>query len=85
LHLSSDFEPLSSVLCGEWWNSLSSKRIFEEIDADHPASFYLTSDFPVFGHKLFELRDFVQTTSGLLANSLVCCSSVDIGDATNYF
>lgn len=60
LRLSSDFDPLSTVLCGESWNSLASKDIFEEIDADPPAPFYLTSDFPFFGHRLFELHDFVQ-------------------------
>jgi hypothetical protein len=60
MRLSSDFDPLLTVLCGEKWDSLSSKPIFEEIGADPPASFYLTSDFPLFGQKLFELHDFVQ-------------------------
>jgi hypothetical protein len=58
--LSSDWDPLLTVLCGEKWDSLSSKPIFDEICADPPASFYLTSDFPLFGKRLFELHDFVQ-------------------------
>jgi hypothetical protein len=60
MRLSSDFDPLLSVLCGQKWDSPSSISIFEEIDADPPASFYLTSDFPLFGHKLFKLHNFVQ-------------------------
>jgi len=60
MRLSSDFDPLLSVLCGQKWDLPSSKPVFEEIGADPPASFYLTSDFPLYGHKLFELHHYVE-------------------------
>ncbi len=60
MRLSSDFDPLLGVLCGQKWDSPEPKSIFEEIWADPPASFYLTSDFPHLGHRLYKLHDFVQ-------------------------
>lgn len=60
MHRLSDFDPLLTVLCEQRRDSLSSNPIFEAIGADPPASFYLTSDFSLFDHKLFELHEFVQ-------------------------
>jgi hypothetical protein len=56
--LSTD-DPLLKVLCGQTWRSSHPKEIYQEIEAGEPCSFYATSDFPVFGHRLYQIHDFM--------------------------
>ena len=57
-------DPLLEQLCGQRCTSNFSQVIYDEVDADPPSeTTYLTSDYPIFGQRLYRLHKHVEEQS----------------------
>lgn len=56
-----DSDPMLHVLCGQSSNDEEARKIYDEIDANEPASYYNPhTEFPFFGKRLLELQQFIK-------------------------
>jgi len=56
-----DCDPMLLILCGKSSASKEAKQIYDDIDADEPASYYDSNmKFPFFGRRLLELQQFIR-------------------------
>jgi hypothetical protein len=67
-----DCDPMLHVICGQSSNDEEARNIYDDIDANEPASYYNPhTEFPFFGKRLLELQHFIKQHQPQTVRSLL--------------